>query len=109
VAEQKLDLFEFGAPYVAEAGATATKVMRCQIVYADPLGTSFDCIPDHVGIDAGFLARSILQNPSEYLSLPHTRMAEPNIHKALAPSWHRYCSQPSAFANQIDNDPVALP
>jgi hypothetical protein len=71
VAQQKLDLFEFAATHVAEASTTATKVVGCQIVYADPLGTPFDRIPDHVGSRASFLSRSILQNPPEYLSLAH--------------------------------------
>ena len=33
-AEQKLDLFEFSSIFMAEAGATATKIVGCQIVYA---------------------------------------------------------------------------
>jgi hypothetical protein len=92
VAKQKLDLFEFASTStsMAKAGATATKIVGCQIVYAGPLGTPFDRIPDYVGCYVSILSRSILQNPSEHFSLAHARMAEPNIRKPLAPSRHRY-------------------
>src|SRR5216683_2148490 len=94
---------------MAEAGATATKIVGCQILYAGPLGTPFDRIPDYVGCHASILACSILQNPSEQFSFAHARMAEPNIHQPLAPSRDRHRSYASALANQIDNNPVALP
>src|SRR5713226_2480532 len=94
---------------MAEAGATATKIVRCQIVYAGSLGTPFDRIPNYVGCHSSILSLSILQNPSEEFSLAHARMAEPNVHKSLAPSRDRHRSYPSALANQIDNNPVALP
>jgi hypothetical protein len=37
VTKQKLDLFESASTSMAEAGATATKIVGSQIVYADPL------------------------------------------------------------------------
>src|SRR5258706_14631914 len=58
---------------------------------------------------ASVLALSILQNPSEHFFFAHVRMAEPNIHKCLAPSRNRHCSHASALAKQIDNNAVALP
>jgi hypothetical protein len=92
VAEQKLDLFEFASTSMAEAGTTATKIVRCKILYASPLGTPFDRIPDYVGCHASILSLSILQNPSKGFSLAHARMAKPKIQKPLAPSRHRYRS-----------------
>jgi hypothetical protein len=50
VAKQELDLFEFASTSMAEAGATATKVVGGQIVYASPIGTPFDRIPDYVAV-----------------------------------------------------------
>jgi len=50
---------------MAEAAATATKIVGCEIVYAGPLGTPFDRILDYVGCYASNLSRFILQNPSE--------------------------------------------
>jgi hypothetical protein len=41
-AEHKLDLFEFSSISMAEAGATATKIVGRQIVYAGPRGIPFD-------------------------------------------------------------------
>ena len=40
--EQKLNLFELASSSVAEASAGTTKVMRRQVIYADPLGISRD-------------------------------------------------------------------
>ena len=83
--------------------------MGCQILYAGPFGTAFDRIPDYVGCHSTILSRAVLQNPSEHFPFAHFRMAEPNVHKPLAPIRHRHRSYPSALAHQIDNNPVALP
>jgi hypothetical protein len=85
------------------------KIVRCQMVNAGSLSTPFDCIPHNVCSHASIPSRFILQNASEHSPLAHARMAEPNINKPLAPCRHGYGSQSSALANQIDNDPVALP
>ena len=58
----------------------ATKIMRCQIRDAGPLGTPFDRRPDYVGCHATILPRSILQNPPEHFSLIHARIVEPEIY-----------------------------
>jgi integrase len=65
VAKQKLDLFEFASTTMAEPGASATKIVGCQVDYAGLTGTSLHRIPDYVGCHAGFLSRSVLQNCSE--------------------------------------------
>ena len=92
MAKQKLDLFEFASTSMAEAGATAAKIVGRQIVHVGPHGTPFDRIPNYVGRHASILSRSIFQHPSEQFSLAHTRMAEPNINEPLAPTRHRYRS-----------------
>jgi hypothetical protein len=80
VAKQKLDLFEFASTSMAEAGATAAKIVGGQIVYAGSLGAPFERILDYVGCHAGILSRSILQNPSEHFPLADARMPELNIY-----------------------------
>jgi hypothetical protein len=109
VAKQKLDLFEFASASMAETGATATKIVRRQILYAGLLGTPFDRIPDYVVCHSSTLSRSIPQNPSEHFARAHARMPEPAINERLAPGRHRDSSHPAAFANQIDDNPVPLP
>jgi hypothetical protein len=49
VAKQKLNLFQFSSPTMAQAGASATKVMRCKIGYASLTGTSLHRIPNNIG------------------------------------------------------------
>jgi hypothetical protein len=62
VAKQKLDLFEFASTSMAEARATATKIMGREIVCASTLGAPFDRILDYVGRHASILSSSILQD-----------------------------------------------
>jgi hypothetical protein len=109
VAKKKLNLFELASASMAETGATATKIVGRQIFYASLPGTPFDCIPDYVGCHASILSCSIPPNPSEHVALAHARMPEPTINERLAPGRHRDSSHPSAFANQIGDNPVALP
>ena len=91
VAKQKLNLFQFASTTMTQAGASATKVVRCQIDYASSTGTSLHRIPNNIGCHTGFLSRSPFQNPPKYLSLDNSRMPEPSIEKLLAPRryWYR--------------------
>ena len=107
MAEQKLDLFEFASASMAETGAAAAKIVRRQILYAELLGAPFYRIPDDVVCHASASSRSI-PHPPEYLALAHARMPEPTINEHLAPSRHRDSSHPSSFADQIDDNPVAI-
>jgi hypothetical protein len=80
VAEQKLNLFEFASTTVAEADASATKIVGCQIGYAGLTGTPLQRIPDYVACHASLddypkiyqpLAQrfaTMLTPPSEVLS-----------------------------------------
>jgi hypothetical protein len=49
VAKQKLDLFEFPSKSIAETGATATKIVGYQIVYAGPLGIRHNTAHTRIG------------------------------------------------------------
>ena len=109
MAKKKLDLFEFAAASMAETCATASKVVWCEIFDPGLFSTSFHRIPDYVGCHASALSHSISQNLSEHFSVAYARIPKPTIDKGFAPSWHRDSSNPSAFANQIDDYPVALP
>jgi hypothetical protein len=109
VAEEKLNLFQFASTAMTQARTSAAKIVGCQIAYAGLPGAPLHRIPDHVGCDASFLSLSPFQNPPEYFSLAHSRMAEPGIEKLLAPRRYRYRSQPFSFPNQIDNDPTTIP
>jgi hypothetical protein len=85
VSEQKLNLFEFAAAIMAEAGTGATKIVRCQIGYAGLPGAPLDRIPDHVGCHAGVSSLSVFRNPSEHFPLDHLRMPKPGVEKLFAP------------------------
>src|SRR5258706_16475300 len=92
VTEEKLNLFQFASTTMAQARASAAKIVGCQIAYAGLPGASLHRVPDYVSCHASFLSHSPLQNPPEYFSLAHSRMPEPGIEKLLAPRRHRHRS-----------------
>jgi hypothetical protein len=49
VTKEELNLSEFASGLMAEAGASATKVVGCQMFKADSFGVSLHRIPDNVG------------------------------------------------------------
>jgi hypothetical protein len=55
VTEQKLNLFEFSSGLMAEAGASATKIVGCQMVNADSFGVSLHGIPDYISRHSSIL------------------------------------------------------
>lgn len=61
VAKQKLNLFHFASTTMTQAGASAAKIMGCQIVYTGLFGAPLHRIPDYVGCHASVLSRSTLQ------------------------------------------------
>ena len=94
---------------MAEAGASATKIVGCQMVNADSFGVSFHGIPDYVGCHSFILPRPILRNSPEHLAFSHSCVADPSIYETFTPTRHRYRSQSSSLPNHIDDDPVAFP
>ncbi len=91
-AKEKLNLFQFASTTMAQARASAAKIVGCQIVYAGLPGAPLHRVPDYVGCHASFLSHSLLQNTPEYFFLAHSRMPEPCIEKLFAPRRHRYRS-----------------
>jgi hypothetical protein len=109
VAKQKLNLFQFATTTMAQARASAAKIVGCQIAYAGLPGAPLHRVPDYIGCHASFLSHSRLQDTPEYFSLAHSRMPEPGIEKLFAPRRYRHRSQPFSFPNQVDNDQMTLP
>ena len=107
VAKQNLKRFDFATTCVAKAGAATAKIVRCTI--DNGLAHRLTASQTDVGGHASFLSRSVFENSSECFALVYSRTTEPDVHKTLAPGRHGYRSQPFVFANQADNDPVALP
>jgi hypothetical protein len=62
VAKQKLNLFQFSSTTMAQAGASATKVMRCHIGYASLIG-ALHRIPNNIALKNGPQASKL--NPLE--------------------------------------------
>jgi len=107
--KEKLNLFEFASGVMAEAGASATKIVGCQMVNADSFGVSLHGIPDYVGCHSFILPSPILRNSSEHLAFSHSCVADPNIYETFTPRRHGDRSQSSALSNQIGDHPMAFP
>jgi hypothetical protein len=60
VTKEKLKLFELASCALAEAGATATKIVWCQIFDSGSPGTSFYRTPDYIEFHSSILPNSIL-------------------------------------------------
>jgi hypothetical protein len=109
VAKKKLNLFEFASDLMAEAGASATKIVRSQMVNADSLGVSPHGIPDYVGCHSFALPSPSLRNSSEHFAFRHSSVVEPSIYEGFTPGRRGDHSQPSSLPNHIYDYPMAFP
>jgi hypothetical protein len=109
VTKEELNLFEFASSLMAEAGASATKIVGCQMVNADSFGVSLHGIPDYVGWHSFVLPSPMLRNSSEHLAFSHSCVVDPDIHETFTPRRDGDRSQSSALPNHIDDHPVAFP
>jgi hypothetical protein len=109
MAKKKLNLFEFATGLKAEAGASATKIVGCQMVNADSLGVSLYGVPDNVGCHSFALPSPGFRNSSEYLAFRHSCLADPSIYETFTPRRHGDRSQSSSLPNHIYDYPVAFP
>jgi len=80
VTKEKLNLLEFATSLMAEAGASATKIVGCQMVNADSFGVSLHGIPDYVSCHSFVLQSPILRNSSEHLAFSHSYVVDPSIY-----------------------------
>jgi hypothetical protein len=106
--KEKLNLFEFASGLMAEAGASATKIVGCQMVNADSFGVSLHGIPDHVTCDSSILPSPILRNSSEHLAFSHSRVMEPYIYQIFTPRRHGTVRSRPPFPN-ISRSPSDFP
>ena len=104
-----MNLFEFASGLMAEAGASATKIVGCQMVYAYSFGVSLHGVPDYVGCRSFILPSPILRNSSEHFAFSHSCVVDPNIYETFTPRRHGDRPQSSALPNLIDAHPVAFP
>jgi hypothetical protein len=72
VTEKKLNLFEFASRAMAEPGTGTTKVMRREMVHADPLGIVLYECPNNVRRDSATQFGSIFPDSSKYQTFSHS-------------------------------------
>lgn len=71
VAKQKLDLFEFAATQVAEAGATATKIVRSKFSMPAHLAHRLTAYQTSLAVTPPSCRAPFFKNPSEHFPLIH--------------------------------------
>jgi hypothetical protein len=109
VTEKKLNLFEFASRAMAEPSTGTTKVMGREMVHADPLGILFYDCPNNIRRHSTTQFGPIFPDSPEYQTVSHSGTAKPIINQSLAPLRNGHCSQSSAFAKQVRDDPMAFP
>ena len=107
--KEKLSLFEFASGLMAEAGASATKIVGRQMVNADLFGVSLHRRPDYVGCHSIIVPCPILRNSSEHLAFIHSYVVDPDVYETFTPRRDGDRSQSSTLPNHIDDHPVAFP
>src|ERR1700689_2705713 len=104
--KKELDLFQLSSSRVAEAGAGAPQVMRCQFVQSNPFCRILHDVPD------GFLGHALTQNPphlrhsTEDLASVDPRSIQPDSQLFHYPAGARNRANVSCLALQIDNGPI---
>ena len=94
---------------MAEAGASATKIVGCQMVNADSFGVSLHGIPDYVGCHSLFLPSPILRESSEHLAFSHSCVVDPNIYETFTPRRHRHRSSVVLPSRPYRRSPSGFP
>ena len=72
VPEKKLDLFKFATGTMTKSATSATKVMRCKVVHADPLCTLSHYSPDDTCRHSKAQFSKTLPNPPECQAVGHS-------------------------------------
>ncbi len=80
---KKLNLVELAARLMAEAGASATKIVGCQMVNTDSFGGSLHGIPDYVDCHSFILSSPIFRNSFEHLAFSHSFVADGRHRNAI--------------------------
>jgi len=79
VTEKKLSLFEFTSSSMAEPSAGTTKVMRGEMVHADPLGILLYGCPNNIRSDSSAQLAPVLPDSPEDQSFTHPGSAKPSV------------------------------
>jgi hypothetical protein len=106
--KKELDLFQLSSSRVAEAGAGAPQVMRCQFLQSNPFCRILHDVPD------GFLGHALTQNlphlrhATEDLTALDSRGVQPDPQLFHYPGRDRNRPDVSGLSLQIDNCPMFL-
>jgi len=107
--QKELDLFELPSRSVAEAGASAAQIVRCQVLHADLFCRILHDVPD------GFLGHAFSQDPPIFVT--RRKILPRSIPEAFNQTRNSSVTQPGdrnganvpSLTLQIDNSPAFLP
>jgi hypothetical protein len=69
--KEKLNLLKLASRRMAEASASASKIVRCQMIKTDLLRIRFHSTPDYIGCYSNILPRTTLRDSPEYFTCRH--------------------------------------
>ena len=104
--EKELNLFQFSAGCMAQLGARAPQIMRCQLCNAENSRVLFNDMPDYPLRYAVTPVFTRSTDTSEQSSRRESGRCDPAIDRRLDPLGQRHGPNMTAFANEIDYRPV---
>jgi hypothetical protein len=107
--KKELNLLQFSAIDMAELGARATEIVRCEMVQLHSLSAPSDHVPDDILRDPLTPRFPLPANGAEDSARSHLRRLSPSIDCILDPDRHGDGSNMTTLANQIHYRPVSLP
>jgi hypothetical protein len=108
MSEQELNLLKLSTSGMAQPGARAPKVMRSQLLDADPSCELFDNAPYDLFCDTCAPDWTRFVYAPEYPSGADVRHRSPNIQGRFDPIWNWNGSNMTTLSNQVNNGPVIL-
>src|SRR5215467_10119092 len=108
VPQQELDLLQFAAGGVAQAGTGAPTIVRRQFGNTSPAGVLLHDVPDHFFGDSLSPNRSLPSHAPEDPPVGDRRRLEPEIDSRFDPIRHRNRPDMRRLADQVCDDPMFL-
>jgi hypothetical protein len=109
VAQQKLNLLQFTASLMAQAGACASEIVRRESRNLTVFCLLLHDAPDDLGAEAGCPDPSSLIDRAKESASGDSVSLHPRVNSSFYPVRNRNCSNVAALADKIGNNPALLP
>jgi hypothetical protein len=109
VSQQKLDLLNLAAVYMAELRACSAKIMRNEMIELHPFRTFPNHVPYDVLGNSFTPRRSMTANGPKDSACVDPGRQHPAIDRLSDPKGHRHGPNVTTLTNQVHDGPMSLP